>query len=337
MGPVPLQSQEIPLFETHLHAINTLVTGHAIREFNGSLSGFLTFLIWLPMLFAAVRLSALRGALVGLLPLLLYPLIGLGLFGWGSVLISFAWPFSFLLGSYVGLLAFYLLVVERARQRARDSFARYFSDQVVERILADPEGPHLGGRRAQLTILFSDIKGFTTTSEHTDPDLLVEFLGDYFDRMVEIVFRHQGTVDKFMGDGLMAFWGDPVEQEDQADRAFQAAQEMQQAAGKIHRLWHQRLGAALQIRIGINSGPVSVGNMGGRRRMEYTVLGRAVNLAQRLESAATPGGILLGESCHQQLSNPPPELHPREVRVKGIEGLVKAYEFPPAPPENSSD
>lgn len=329
MGPSPLQKSEIPLFETHLHAINTLVTGQTVREPPWYLAWSLALLAWLPLLLGALRLPPLRGTLLGLVPLVAYPLLGLALFGAWSLLLPFAWPYSFLLGSFAGLQAFYLLVFERDRQRARDSFARFFPDQVVEEILASPEGPHLGGRRADLTMLFSDIQGFTSTSERTDPDLLVSFLGAYFDRMVEIVFRHGGTVDKFMGDGLMAFWGDPVAQEDQADRALRAAREMQQAAREIDAAWSPRLGAPVRIRIGIQSGPVSVGNMGGQRRMEYTVLGRAVNLAQRLESAAPPGGILIGAAAHEQLRDEHPAFTPREIHAKGIEGPVPAYELGP--------
>lgn len=328
-GPTPVDWRDIPLSDTHLHAINTLVTGAAVRPEAGPLwfLGTLGLFALIPL--AATRLGALPAALAGLAVLAAYPAAGVGLFLASTALVPGTWPMVFGLGAYLGTLAHIVFVQERARQRTRDAFARYFSDRVVKKILAEPEGPRLGGRKAELTILFADIKGFTTASEKLDPDLLAEFLGVYFDTMVEIVFRYEGTVDKFLGDGLMCFWGDPVPQPDHARRALAAAREMQQAAQRLSTEWSARLGGPFLIRIGLNTGTVTVGNMGGRRRMEYTVLGAAVNLAQRLESNATPGKILIGEATRKALPEGEPVGPRTMIKVKGLDEEVAVYPVEP--------
>jgi adenylate cyclase len=302
-GPTPLSDGDIPLFETHLHAMNGLVTGRSLRQVEGLpwLLSMLALGLLIPL--PATRLGPLGAGVTGALGYLAYPALALGLFaGAGWVLAVAPWLVG-ATGAYLGTMLFVVLRQERARLRLEENFARFFSRRVVDKIMRDPEGAKLGGKRAELTILFSDIKGFTNTSEKIEPDVLGAFLGEYFERMVEIVFQHQGTVDKFMGDGLMAFWNDPEPLEDHAGAAVRAALEMQEAADALSQEWADRLDGPFQIRIGINTGRVTVGNMGGRRRMDYTVLGRSVNQAQRLEASADPGGILIGERTRNLLGD----------------------------------
>ncbi len=332
MGPTPLDREEAPLFETHLHAMNTLLSGRSLVDAPDWLWGLAMALVFAGIPIAAAGLRPLVSAALGALLVLGYPLLALFAMAGANRVMPMAAPTLFTLGGYLGVTAWVVLVQERARQRARDAFARYFPAEVVDRLLADPEGPRLGGRRAELTILFSDIRGFTTASERVDPEVLGEFLQVYFDRMVEIVFRHRGTVDKFMGDGLMAFWGDPVELEDHAARAVAAARDMQRAVAELGESWSSRLGAELQVRIGINTGWVTVGNLGGKRRMEYTVLGRAVNLAQRLESNAAPGGILIGRRTRELLGEGAVVGEARHIQVKGVEEPVEVYPVDPGVP-----
>ena len=182
-------------------------------------------------------------------------------------------------------------------------------------------------QKRELTILFSDIREFsrhTSTMEAADVRRL---LNEYFEEMIDIVFEHQGTLDKFIGDGLMVFFGDPEPQSDHARRAVKAAIEMQQAARKLARRWADRGDMPLEIRIGINTGEVIVGNMGSNRRLSYTVLGEPVNLAQRLESAAEPGGILVSARTAELLGDDI-ELHARpSIRVKGFDRPIEVYDI----------
>jgi len=192
--------------------------------------------------------------------------------------------------------------------------------------MANPAFLTLGGQKKELTILFSDIKDFTTHSATLAPAQIQQFLNEYFEAMVEIVFQHQGTVDKYIGDGLMVFFGDPEPQPDHALRCVRAAIEMQRKTAELREKWLRNGGFPLRIRIGINTGEVVVGNMGSARRLAYTVLGSAVNLAQRLESNAPVGGILLSEQTHELVKAEIPAVSVGPLKVKGIEQPISAYE-----------
>jgi adenylate cyclase len=222
----------------------------------------------------------------------------------------------------------------KEKEAMRRSFESYFAPQVVKKILADPARINTGQRK-ELTILFSDIKDFTAHSSTLSPDRIRGFLNEYFEKMVEIVFAHTGTVDKYIGDGLMVFFGDPEPVEDHALRAVQAAVEMQKKARELTRNWAGEGGFPVHVRIGINTGEVVVGNMGSSRRLSYTVLGSEVNLAKRLESAAPVDGILISGKTRDLIAPFMPTRFLGEIRVKGIPTPVKTYtvELPEKPLE----
>lgn len=190
----------------------------------------------------------------------------------------------------------------------------------------------LGERRAdlkpeskELSILFADISNFTGWCSDKSPELVHEFLSNYLDSMSAILLEHGATVDKFMGDGIMAFFGDPVEQPDHAARALRAALAMQVRAREIAAEWRERAAIDLRIRIGVNSGRVIVGNLGPKSRIEYTVIGAAVNLAQRMEGNAPVGGIL-ASSATRDLAGPGFLLGGvLAVKAKGYDIPVEAY------------
>jgi adenylate cyclase len=185
------------------------------------------------------------------------------------------------------------------------------------------------GQRKVLTIMFSDIKDFTHYSSTYSPDRIRSFLNEYFESMVDIVFAYNGTLDKYIGDGLMVFFGDPEPLPDHALRAVQAAVAMQKKAAELMQKWLREDGFPLEIRIGINTGEVVVGNMGSSKRLSYTVLGSAVNLAKRLESCATTNGILLSQSTYELIKSAIPTRFFGEIQVKGIEAPVSTYEVIP--------
>lgn len=214
-----------------------------------------------------------------------------------------------------------------SREKAvlRRSFEAYFPPAVVEKIVAEPEYISARGERKELTILFSDIRNFTSFSSTLDPDHIRRLLNEYFDAMVEIVFRFGGTVDKYIGDGLMVFFGDPEPQADHATRAVRAAIDMQKTTRLLGERWEREGGFAFQVRIGINTGEVVVGNMGSRRRLSYTVLGAPVNLAQRLESNAPPGGILISQRTCDLLENQVSTRPMGQLKVKGLETPVTVH------------
>ena len=198
----------------------------------------------------------------------------------------------------------------------RQALERFLSSNIVEKILANPDEIHLGGENQTVTILFSDIRGFTRMSEHMEPHAVVELLNEYFSEMTDIIFDSGGTLDKYLGDGIMAVYGAPIPKPDDALRATKTAMEMQRALVALNRDWESRGQQPLRMGVGVNTGPVTAGNIGSAKRMDYTVIGDAVNLASRLCSNAA-GGTDSGFRIHllaieRQHSGATTGSHPRK-------------------------
>jgi adenylate cyclase len=205
------------------------------------------------------------------------------------------------------------------------NFQRYFSPDLAKQIAEHGEQVKLGGQKRDVVILFSDIRGFTSMSEKMEPDDVALLLREYFTEMVEIIFRHGGTLDKFIGDAIMALWGAPFASEDDADKAMRAAIDMQRKLVELNQHWAQTGKPSVQIGIGINFGQVFAGNIGSEQRLEYTVLGDAVNTASRLCSKAGKGEIIISEPLHQRLKFPP-QVEAREpLELKGKSQRVANY------------
>jgi len=197
----------------------------------------------------------------------------------GAVFVLLAWLFGF----------FYRFFTQRQRQTALE---RYVPRPVAQKLAAG-QRTTLAPVVKELTIIFSDIKSFTTWSSEKEAGDVHDFLNDYLESMADILFAYGATVDKFMGDGILAFFGDPIDIPNHAEEALKAAIAMQQKVVSLRQKWQPRVGIDLMVRVGINTGKVIVGDLGTRRRIEYTVIGSTVNLAQRMESLAPPGGILV--------------------------------------------
>jgi adenylate cyclase len=208
----------------------------------------------------------------------------------------------------------------------RQALERFLSSNIVEKILANPNEIHLGGENQTVTILFSDIRGFTRMSEHMEPHAVVELLNEYFSEMTDIIFDSGGTLDKYLGDGIMAVYGAPIPKPDDALRAAKTAIEMQRALSALNRNWESRGQQALRMGVGVNTGPVTAGNIGSSKRMDYTVIGDAVNLASRLCSNAAGEQILVSESTYAQLDGRIAGRRLEPIRVKGKETPVELYE-----------
>ncbi|MEX2152797.1 MAG: adenylate/guanylate cyclase domain-containing protein [Gemmatimonadaceae bacterium] len=216
---------------------------------------------------------------------------------------------------------------ERARQEGikRSNFERYFTPQIAQRIAASEGATRLGGDKREITVLFSDIRGFTALSETMPASEMATLLTDYFTEMVECVFRNEGTLDKFIGDAVMAQWGAPIGTPEDADKAMSAAIEMMEELGKLNRKWLDEGRPALQIGIGINHGEAFAGNIGSERRLEYTVIGDTVNTASRLCSAAGPGEILISEDLSKVLTKKPKLVAIPPMELKNKSQPVKVY------------
>ena len=189
----------------------------------------------------------------------------------------------------------------REKEFIKNTFERYVSKPLSQQILQARNELRLGGEEKEVTILFSDIRRFTSLAEELPPALVVELLNDYFSRMIHVVGENEGMVDKLMGDSVMALFGAPIALGDDAMRAVRCALQMQQAVAEFNRERVSRGLPAMEMGIGINTGPVIAGNIGSSTRMEYTVIGDSVNVAARLQGIARPGEVLVSEATYAQI------------------------------------
>lgn len=205
------------------------------------------------------------------------------------------------------------------------NFQRYFAPNLAAQIAQQEGAVQLGGRKRPVVIFFSDIRGFTPMSESMGPDEIATLLTAYFTEMVDMVFENGGTLDKFMGDAIMALWGAPIAHEDDADRALECALGQLTALEKLNAKWKEQGQPELRIGIGINFGEVFAGNIGSDRRLEYTVIGDAVNTAKRLCDTAGPNEILISEPFYQQLKKPANVEALESIQVKGKAKRIPVY------------
>ena len=224
--------------------------------------------------------------------------------------------------------AYQYFVEGREKRVVKKLFGRYVSPDVYHQLLENPELAELGGRRREMTVLFSDIRGFTSMTEKGNAEELVAQLNEYFSTMVEVVFRHHGTVDKFVGDMVMALFGAPVDDGDHAEHALAAAVEMVSKLGELNNKWLAERRVQLDIGIGINSGDMIAGNIGSERIMSYTVIGDNVNLGSRLESLNKEfrSRIIISDATRTRLRTAPTMRPLGEVTVKGKSLAVSIFE-----------
>lgn len=221
------------------------------------------------------------------------------------------------------------VTVDREKFRLERAFSHYLSPAVMAQMLAHPERLKLGGEEKEMTVLFSDIRGFTTLAERMTPEALVTFINTYLTPMTEQVLAEGGTLDKYIGDALMAFWGAPIDQEDHALRACRTALRFLETLKALEPGWRAQGLPAFDIGVGINSGPMIVGNMGSDVRFDYTVMGDAVNLASRLEGTNKDYGtrVMISEVTFEQVKGRVRARRLGAVRVKGKRAPVRIYEL----------
>ncbi|MDP1992794.1 MAG: adenylate/guanylate cyclase domain-containing protein, partial [Syntrophales bacterium] len=220
----------------------------------------------------------------------------------------------------------------------KNAFKQYLSPAVIEELIQHPERLKLGGERRLLSIFFSDLEGFTGISEGLEPEALTALLNDYLSAMTDIIHEEGGTVDKYEGDAIIAFWNAPLQQTDHAEHCVRAALRCQEKLAAMRPAFRERIGGKdLRMRIGINSGPAVVGNMGSHTRFDYTMLGDAVNLAARLEGINKQFGTytILSQATLELLARAFPVRELSRVSVVGRREAVTIYE-PMFPPEYAS-
>ena len=246
-----------------------------------------------------------------------------------NVWLNIIYPALTMITIYLGITVYRYITEEREKKKIRGAFQYYLTASVINEMLKDPSKLKLGGDKKDLTVSFSDIRGFTTISEKLTPEELVHLLNEYLTAMTNVVFQYDGLLDKYMGDAVMAVFGAPLDQPDHALRACRTALGMMEELKKLQKKWAEEGKPVLDIGIGINSGDMVVGNMGSDMRFDYTVVGDMVNLGSRLEGTNKEYGtnIVISEYTYNDVKD---VFFCREldsVIVKGKKLPVKIYEL----------
>lgn len=246
-----------------------------------------------------------------------------------KLVIAIVSPSLALIVGYFSSTAYHFLRERQQNVLIKGMFSHYVSNTVVNELISNPDKLKLGGEKKNLTIMFSDIANFTTFAEKKQPEELVSFINQFLSEMSEIIIANDGTLDKYLGDAVMAFWGAPVEVPDHAYKACLTALQMQNRLAQLREIWTNKTESSIYIRIGINSGEVIVGNIGGEKRFDYTVLGDNVNLASRLEGANKEYGtsIMISESTYELVKDKFLVRYLDVVRVKGKTKPTAVYEL----------
>ena len=238
--------------------------------------------------FGAVKAAMAAGGVMGSILA-----AGVWFFVSKGLLIDTVYPFITLVSVFIVHNVVKYAKEESSRRAIRDAFGHYLSPEMVKILGENPDSLRLGGEEKDLTILFSDIRSFTSLSEGFSAEELTAFINEYLTPMTNAVLQHKGTIDKYIGDALMAFWNAPLDVERHQYQACQSALTMIECLGELNTHWEQNGQPKIDIGIGIHSGIVSVGNMGSDQRFDYSVLGDNVNLASRLEGLCKPYGVAI--------------------------------------------
>jgi adenylate cyclase len=275
------------------------------------------------------RLRAVYALIYAILIICAFIVANIIIFSFFNIWLNLIYPVLTMLLIYLGITVYRYMTEEREKKKIRGAFQYYLTASVINEMLKDPSKLKLGGDKKNLSVLFSDIRGFTTISEKLSPEELVRLLNEYLTAMTNIVFKYGGLLDKYVGDMVMAVFGAPLDQSDHAKRACLTALDMMSKLRLLQKKWQDEGRPVINIGIGINSGDMVVGNMGSEMRFDYTVMGDMVNLGSRLEGTNKEYGsnIIISEFTYAAVKD---DMCCREldwVRVKGKKQPVRIYEL----------
>jgi adenylate cyclase len=320
-----------PGVEIHANVIDNILHGNFLVH-----SGWTKFLdmctivlVGLIMGIAVPRVKAVAGIALCLALIGAFVGANVTIFTRTNTWLNLIYPVLTMMTAYLGITIYRYVTEEREKKKIRGAFQYYLTASVVNEIIKDPSKLKLGGDKKHLSVMFSDIRGFTSIAEKLSPEELVRLLNEYLTAMTDIVFKYDGLLDKYIGDAIMAVFGAPLEQPDHAMRACRTGIEMMAKLQQLRTKWSAEGRPDVNIGVGINSGDMVVGNMGSEMRFDYTVMGDSVNLASRLEGTNKEYGtnIIISEFTHAIVKD---EMYCREldaVRVKGKKLPVRLYEL----------
>ncbi len=322
--PTPFSGeQKMPGVEIHANLLDTLLGGNWLTRVHLYVGGALALLAAILASLVTSLMRPIRAVLVILAVGAVYAAAVFGAFvAWYLWVDVVPVQVALFLGYGTTVVVNFI-----REQREKQRLSRFFSPDVIKEILQTRTDSSLAGSRRRVTVLFSDIRGFTSLSEKLTPEEVVEMLRDYLTTMTEIVFKHGGTVDKYIGDAIMALYGAPFDQPNHAEQAVRTALEFQEQVKFLSERWEAKCGARLRNGVGINTGEAVVGTIGSQQRLEYTAIGDTVNLASRLESLTKEflAPTIVSQGTYEEVKHLFYARYLGEVKVKGKEIPVKIY------------
>ncbi len=270
--------------------------------------------------------SSLKTAIICIGTLAVYILTAIAVFKFGYI-VYFAYPVIVFLILYIVNIIIDFAIAQREKKKITDIFGRYMSKELVEKVVSEGvENIKLGGIKKDITVMFIDIRGFTTMSEQLQPEEVVDILNDYLTMSTEKIFKHKGVLDKYIGDGLMALFNTPYDIENPELMCIKSAMEIKENAEILHDKLYKKYNKSVRFGIGINCGDAIIGNVGSESRMDYTAIGDTINTAARLESNAKAGQILISDVLYERVKDKVKVEVVGELALKGKEKNILTYE-----------
>ena len=321
------KGKAMPGVEIHANTIQTLINKDFLKEQSKSSVILLIFLfsIILALIFyKSKRIAAIITPLI----ILGYLFASVLVFDKGIIMNLVYVPVA-VVAAFVSEIILSYRIERKAKIQLKSAFSKYVSPAVMDEVIKDPEKLKLGGVRKDVTVFFSDIRGFTSISEKLSPEKLVHILNEYLTAMTDIIMKHNGVVDKYIGDAIMAFWGAPLPQEDHAEMACSTSLDMIKKLEELKEKWKEQDFPEIRIGVGLNSGPAVIGNMGSYDRFDYTAMGDTINLGSRLEGLTKQYkvNIIISDSTKVEIKNKFITRKLDLVRVKGKKKPITIYEL----------
>ena len=325
---VPISNQAMPGVEINANLVQSILTRDFLH-YQDDVSA--VGIIFLFSVLAGILLYRFRIHIATiLLAILAIVYIFFSIYTFDSgIIMNVLYPLLSIALVYIILVVIYYLTEEKSRKWITSVFGKYVSPVVIENLIKNPDKINLGGEKRNITLFFSDIRGFTSISERLEPEELVHLLNEYLTEMTSIITKDQGLVDKYMGDGIMAFWGAPLDQIDHAKMACSSSLEMMDKLRELQKKWKKEDIPSFDIGIGLNSGDAIVGNMGSNSRFDYTAMGDNVNLASRLEGLNKMYGtnIIISENTYKIVKDKFESRKLDVVKVKGKKKPILIFEL----------
>jgi len=315
-------SPAMPGIEKHAHVVSSILKKDFITRAGRITNAVIILILGIIFSLLIVRVKAIAGAFLSFAFIAVMFVIAYYLFFFRGLWIDLSYSGNNILITYFVVTAYRYATEERYARQIRSMFSSYVTERVVNELIKHPDLAKLGGARREITVLFSDVRGFTTFSEKHSPEQVVAILNEYLGEMTNIIFKWDGTLDKFVGDEIVAFWGAPLPQPDHAELALKCALHMEQRLRELKERWEREGREPLHAGFGLNTGEVIVGNIGAEgKKMDYTVIGDNVNLGARVEGLTRKysANIIITETTLNKIKTSIMEGKFGHVKVGGLD------------------